>query len=401
MPICKQTEILGPGEYYGLVDDIVEAEPGNGYSRSFLLLDCVDGRRFRESGAEALVDPSALTLVRAMSTPRRWAEQFDFADFSKGDWVAFTLDDRGDAPRAWELPAAREYVSGPARSVRSIRRLGDGSPPPEGRSDDALAYALALASARGRVNRDVVELDAFAERLAGAGDEAIEIIALDVGQASATLIRRGGRAIGLFDAGAPIWFNKGSIAPNFSPPVISDGFVFLSHWDFDHFDLGRRHAPYRDLDWYAPDQAVGPNTAKFQVELGSKLTFVNGVFSRGGFTFARGTSTLPKDRNCSGYQLRYEKNDRAVLLTGDANYASIVPHMLTGLDGLLIPHHGGLGTTPPPPIGLPARAIASYGLPNHYRHPHSDTIKEHWRVGWQVLATATGTLPRGNRTLYP
>jgi hypothetical protein len=96
------------------------------------LLDCVDARRFRESGADALADRSSLALVRAMSTPRRWAEWFGLADLAKGDWMALALDDDGDARRAWEIEAALDYVSGPARSVRSMRRLGDGSTLPQG-----------------------------------------------------------------------------------------------------------------------------------------------------------------------------------------------------------------------------------------------------------------------------
>lgn len=401
MPGQKRTTLLERIEYFGLLEDIVEADPNSSYSRSFLLLDCVDALRFRENERAALADKSALALVRAMSTPRRWSEWFDLGGLAKGDWVAFTLDDDGDAPRAWELAAVRDYASGPARSVRSMRRLGDGSPAPLAAADGVMAFKLASAIEFGRANRKILALDTFSQLILGSDAKDIEILALDVGQASAALIRRGGSPIGLFDAGAPIWFNKGSTAPDFEPPVITNGFVFLSHWDFDHFDLGRRHPPYRQLDWYAPDQIVGPNTAKFQAELGSNLTFVDGTTSSGGFTLARGTSKLPKDRNGSGYVLRYERDGRAVLLTGDTDYTLIPPHMLIGLDAVSIPHHAGQGAGTPTPNGSSARAIASYGLPNSYRHPHAATIAAHMHAGWLVTPTAAGLLPRGDRQLYP
>jgi hypothetical protein len=390
-----------PTEYYGLVEEIIAAEPGvSRYSRSFLLFDCVKAEPFRRSSPHALADPSALALVRAMSTPRVWSERFGLGALAQGDWVVFTLDSKGDAPRAWELPAEQGYAAGPVRSVRSIRRLGEGLPSGGQGPDETLALQLTSASAWGRHGRSVVSVDTLAELLAGARDEDVEIIALDVGQASANLMKRGGVAIGFFDAGAPLWFNKGSIKLDFHPPAISQGFIFLSHWDFDHFDLGRRL--YRDFDWFAPDQPVGPNAAKFQNELGPKLTFVSGIASRGGFLIASGTSTNPNDRNGSGFQLRYEKQGSAVLLTGDADYAFILANMMAGLKSVAVPHHGGAGTLPPPPLGPGALAVASYGQPNRYRHPSAATISGHVQLGWQVQATAAApNLRRGNRPLFP
>jgi hypothetical protein len=399
VPVQKPSD--EPTEYYGLVEEIIEAEPRDSrYSRSFLLFDCVKAEPFRRGSAQALADPSTLALVRAMSTPRVWSERFGLGALAQGDWVVFTLDGKGDAPRAWELPAERGYAAGPVRSVRLIRRLGDGSPSGGQDADDALTLELTSASAWGRHGRSVVPVDTLAKLLAGDRDEEVEIIALDVGQASANLIKRGGVAIGFFDAGAPLWFNKGSLKLDFHPPAISKGFVFLSHWDFDHFDLGRRY--YRDFDWFAPDQPVGPNAAKFQNELGAKLTFVGGMTNHQGFMIAPGTSANPKDRNGSGFQLRYEKQGDAALLTGDADYSFIASAMLVGLKKVSMPHHGGPGTPPPPPLGPVALAVASYGKPNRYHHPSTTTIVGHVQLGWQVQSTASArNIPRGNRPLFP
>lgn len=401
MPIRKRAETREPTDYFGLVEGIIDVEPGNGYSRSFLLLDCVRADAFRNRGVEALLDKSSLALVRAMSTPLRWDEWFGLGDLAEGDWLAFTLDDSGDSPRAWELPADLEYRSRPPRSVRAMRRLGRGEARLATAQEDQLAFKLARATDSAGPRRRAKPLAHFLKRLPKPSGAGIEITILDVGQASAALISNAGKPLGLFDAGAPIWFNKGSRPKGFIPPAITDGFIFVSHWDFDHFELGRSHSPYRQLAWFAPDQIVGPNTAKFQRELGPNLTFVDGGGSRNGFTLARGTSTVPKDRNGTGYQLRYDADGRAALLTGDTDYSHIQPAMLAALDRLSIPHHAGRCTTPPPASGQHPLAVASFGSPNSYRHPHPATMPSHVTAGWQVSSTAAGTAPRGNRLLFP
>jgi beta-lactamase superfamily II metal-dependent hydrolase len=261
------------------------------------------------------------------------------------------------------------------------------------------AAYLTQASAWAANKRSSVPVRNFARKYLEGGS--IEITVLDVGQASAALIKRDGTSIGLFDAGAPIWFNKGSLPKTFSAPAIDSGFVFLSHWDFDHFDLGRRHLPYQSLSWFAPNQLVGPNTALFQDRLGSNLTFVHGATSHGGFRLAQGTSPDPKDRNGTGYQLRYENGRSAVLLTGDADYQWIRPAMRADLDGVTVPHHGGRGTPPPTARGR-RRAIVSYGEPNSYHHPHDDTLSAHKAAHWTISYTAqNGRTGRGDRTLFP
>ncbi|VVT10208.1 Metal-dependent hydrolase, beta-lactamase superfamily II [Sphingomonas sp. EC-HK361] len=399
MPIRKRFETREPVNYLGVVEEVVDADPRNGRTRSFILLDCVRADRFAEMGPQILEDRSALALVRAMSTPKRWEERFGLGDLGKGDWLSFRLDDSGDIPRAWELRADRNYLAGPSRSISAMRRInGPGVLQQPG--DAELVMKLMATATLPMQGRKRVPASRIVHRLRGSGD--VEIVVLDVGQASAALIKRNGRAIGFFDVGAPLWFNNGSLPQPMTHPVISGGFVLLSHWDWDHFDLGRRHTPYRQLDWFAPDQPIGPNTARFQADLGDKLTFIDGPASFAGFTLARGTATGVNDRNGSGYQLRYEKDGRAVLLTGDTSYDLIQAHMLAGVGGLTIPHHGGRSDAATPLAIDQKRAIASYGDRNSYRHPHAQTIADHDGQGWQIQRTATTpTRPRGNRRLYP
>ena len=396
MGIRKRSSAEDPTPYIGLVEEIIEAIDGNGYSRSFVLIDCFRTDRIPEN-EDVVRDKSSLALVRIMSTPRRLSELF--GEIAEGDWVAFEVADDWCMPFAWELPLLEGYAQGRRRSVRNLKVIG-----PAGYSHrngvNAAAAFLTKASSWAASKRPSKAVVQFAKKYLLAGK--IEIIVLDVGQASAALIKKDGVPIGLFDAGAPIWFNKGSLPLNFRPPRIKNGFVFLSHWDFDHFDLGRRNMDYRSLQWFAPNQLVGPNTAAFQDSLGSNLTFVSGaVVNHAGFSLARGTSADPNDRNGSGYQLRYENGGSAVLLPGDADYQFITGPMKANLGGVAVPHHGGRGTAAPLANGK-ANAILSYGLPNLYRHPHADTLKSHTTAKWKLSHTAKQPkLKRGNRILFP
>lgn len=400
MPITKYGDGRDPVDYYGVVEEIIAADPRNMRTRSFILIDAVKAKRFDADGPAVIEDRSALTLVRAMSTPKRWNEQFGLGELVEGDWLAFRLDDSGNVPRAWELNATDNYVAGPSRSIQSMRRLS--GPPALARpGDGALVTSLLAMSSLPMKQIKRVNASVAIQRIGKGGR--LEIIVLDVGQAAAAIIQRNGRTIGFFDIGAPIWFNKGSLPKPMLAPSISGGFVILSHWDFDHFDLGRRHKPYHALDWYAPDQPVGPNTARFQADLGNKLTFIDGSASHGGFSLARGSSAVPNDRNGSGYQLRYEENGQAVILTGDTDYDLIHPGMLAGVAAVTVPHHGGNSSATPPPGSIaPARAILSYGDPNSYRHPHPHTLANHSRHGWKLAPTAaTPSSKRGDRRLFP
>ncbi len=388
-----------PTPYYGVIEDIVDAVPNSPYSRQHILIDSVRADNFDRDGASAIENSKALALVRIMSTPKRLKMQFKLSDPKPGDWLSFRLDDSGGIPRAWELPASNAYRSGTSRSVRDLRRIS--GPEDERLAGDHRLVANLVAASKSQTINVKRGTAAAALDQVGAGGQ-IEIIVLDVGQASATLIKRNGLPIGFFDIGAPVWFNRGSVDHAMVPPKFDQGFVILSHWDFDHFDLGRRHAPYQNLQWFAPDQPVGPNTARFQGQLGSRLTFIDGFAAGGGFQLSRGISALAGDRNGTGYQLRYDEGTRAVLLTADASYDLIEPTMLAGVGSLTIPHHGGLSLVPPPPAMQPHRAIASFGLPNRYRHPDQTTLSNHANGKWQVASTAAWqSMPRGDRILFP
>lgn len=375
----------GPGSrrLYGFVDGVVKAEPDNTYSRQTLLLDCIDADAF-DADPAALNDDANLSLVRTATTLRRWDEDFGVETIEEGDWVQLVLSKGPGRPRAWEMPATASYEPEGSTNVLEIAVLNDGDGSPGAR----LASACQLQSSALRfVSPSDVEL------LFAMVSAPLRIAALDVGQASCNSIFSKGKPLVLFDAGAPLYRNQKSFrAVDLSDLPRESGIVLLSHWDFDHFDLGRRMTGLQQLKWLAPHQPVGPNTLKFQRTLGARLYFLRGSYSITNkdlqFELRPGLATNPKDRNGTGYSLRIGAAGGNILLTGDADYEHIDPQLLVGLAALTVPHHGGAGTVPPLPTASPARAVVSYGNPNCYRHPVAETIDAHERKNWKVQFTA-------------
>ena len=231
------------------------------------------------------------------------------------------------------------------------------------------------------------------------------VTALDVGQAACVVFSEGGRPFGYFDVGAPMFFNRRSFPKPFDHRTATDGFVILSHWDFDHFALALRYPQLKNLQWFAPNQPVGPNTALFQKSLSSNLTFISNDIDVGSLALRRCSGTSARDRNSTGYALRVNVKDTGILLPGDADYQWVPPAIANSVNRIMLPHHGATGSPPPSPNGgnNPV-AIVSYGIPNTYRHPNEDQIDAHRRAGWRIRRTAAHgnpTRPRGNRILYP
>ncbi|CEJ14315.1 hypothetical protein BN1110_04643 [bacterium YEK0313] len=387
--------------FYGFVDGVIPADETNSYSRRAILMDCVDADAFDNSPA-TLEDASALSLVRTLTTPRRWREDFAVPDVKEGDWVEFSLGKRSGRPRAWEMPASSNYEAEGSTNLLDIERhdVRPGRP----LADNILKLIRAMKEPLTQVRWARLSDVAQTFRPSAVSGSRLVIEALDVGQASCVVIRvEHGPVLGFFDVGAPLYRNQKSFPANFELPACSSGFVFLSHWDFDHFDLGRRYPELRNLSWFAPPQRVGPNTKRFQKSLGGKLTFIFGdALSSGSFSFARGTSTTRNDRNGQGYTMRFEQDGEVVVLTGDVDYAFIPPPTLDGVTSITIPHHGGSGTPPPRPAGGLSRAAASYGVPNGYKHPDEAFLSYHTGLGWAVSRTAThGSLRRGVRRIFP
>jgi hypothetical protein len=406
MPIQQRGEMPEPPRrLYGFVDALEpsgRADDGPRYRQS-LLLDCVDAEAFDPQRA-AIDANEALSLVRVLSTKRRLDQLYGAGDLKEGDWVEIELKREPGLPRAWSMPATQGYALQPATNLAGLTRLeppGDAAgrmPSPS----EKLALDLITAHLPTK-QQELVDLSTVLSRYATLPQE-VKIVSLDVGQASCVAFVHQGEAIGFFDVGAPLPFNAKSMPSKFSLPPFGSGFVFLSHWDFDHFDLARRFSALRDLDWFAPLQPVGPNTSKFQRQL-ANLKFVRGSFvGSTGVRATPGSSTDPNDRNGTGYSMRIDVGSSSVLLTGDTDYQFIDPKLLVDLTSITIPHHGGRGSDPPTPGRDQGRAVASYGAPNCYRHPNETHLTTHTARRWVVQRTATDptTGPRrGNRLLHP
>lgn len=296
-------------------------------------------------------------------------------------------------PRGWLLPLNDGYRPGPRLNALEMSSL-------------PLELVHRLDSACATTNAEDLETTAALEALlSNATSSDLRITALDVGHAACVVFARGTRPFGYFDVGAPMFFNQRSFPRTLDHRFATDGFVILPHWDFDHFALALRYPQLKDLNWFAPRQPVGPNTARFQRSLGSRLTFITGDFDIDCIRLRQCTGTSPRDRNATGYACRIDRDDAAILLPGDADYQWIPPAIARGTNRIMTPHHGAPGTLPPNPNNTAdARAVVSYGVPNTYRHPNEDQIQAHRRLGWRIRRTAAHGLParpRGNCALYP
>jgi hypothetical protein len=384
-----------PRRVYAFVDSVIDADPARPHSRMSLQLDAVDANAFDEKPSFIDHDDSLL-LARVSTTPRRFEQLFGSNRPKEGDWLEIKLGRRPLRPRAWQLPATDNYS--PERSTNIV-----GLTPLEHTSEIVSRLEDACDVAGGVVSKETA--DSLAVLLSTGASSDLRITALDVGQAACVTFSDGNQPLGYFDLGAPIYFNQRSFPKPFNHRPASNGFVILSHWDFDHFALALRCSELKELQWFAPKQPVGPNTARFQRSLNSNLFFLSKDIDLGPLMLRRCSGTSARDRNSTGYALRVDLGDAGVLLPGDADYQWIPTALANGVNRIVVPHHGGTGSPPPSPGGRgKSVAVVSYGNPNTYRHPNENQVDAHRRAGWQIQRTAahgTPIRPRGNRTLYP
>jgi beta-lactamase superfamily II metal-dependent hydrolase len=232
---------------------------------------------------------------------------------------------------------------------------------------------------------------------------------IDVGHANCAAIHvarsADSRIIGYYDVGAPIFFHHGTFPKAFLEQrrIPDDGFVILSHWDFDHYALAvTRLKDLQELQWYAPNQSVGPNAARLQSQLGGRLHFIDAkqVPILSNLRLWKGLGPI-LDRNSSGYVLRATRGNDSALLTGDVSYEAIEPAAKSRLMALGITHHGGKGSANPPQPHGEGHAVVSYGLPNRYGHPSEQHLKAHEAAGWKVRRTAGDSIfARGDIWLF-
>jgi beta-lactamase superfamily II metal-dependent hydrolase len=381
------------GRFYAFIDSVIEAVPTRPHSRMSMQLDAIDANAF-DNDPNAVDNPEALFLSRISTTPNRLNQLFGLEGIKEGSWLQVELERASRRPRAWLMPSTTGFAPQAPINVATLQRLDGG---------DALAQLVKSCAAPKA--RRLTSINVVGRSMREAAKHGLEILALDVGQAACVAFFRDGRCFGYFDIGAPLFFNQRSFPRYFTHQVAENGFVILSHWDFDHYALVYRYPELGNLDWYAPQQPVGPNTARFQRSLGSRLKFISGNITAGNLLLRRCTGTAVEDRNSTGYALRVQLPGAGVVLTGDADYPWIQPALLSKANRLVIPHHGGSGSRPPVAArGRNSIAVVSYGVPNTYRHPDESHLAAHRKVGWRIRRTAAHGVPphpRGDRRLYP
>lgn len=370
------------------------------------MIDCVDEAAYL-AGAER--DRENLAIVRISSTPERLLKLFKLGRTPvEGDWLYIGLAPINGNPLAWALPASTDYQGPAARTnLSQLEYVED-----EGAAGPGTATRRA-------VQRRITTFSLFETfnppepSSKGSGDSSFQFRALfaqskggelhprilDVGQAScvALHVRRDetSEIIGFFDVGAPLWFNRTSCLKLPSMTAPQNGFVVLSHWDFDHYAMALpKDSPLRGLAWFAPDQSVGPNCRAFRRSLGASLSYLSDQkIEANAVTLYRGLGDSkgePNNRNATGYVFRLDREHDAQLLTGDVGYDFIPQEALTDVAAITVPHHGGSGSGSPPSAPVEGgRAVASYGLPNKYKHPDETFLEAHSLKGWSVWRTAS------------
>jgi hypothetical protein len=258
--------------------------------------------------------------------------------------------------------------------------------------------------------------DVDVQRLLGVGT-ADALAVYDVGQGSAAALTDERFIPRLyFDLGCGVYRNVKTCPPALSycfterPPIV------LSHWDADHWAGAywqdpRGSLPALGMNWIAPHQYVSPIHLAFANDIlnaGGKMLICNPSAGNVSTYTITGGHTLAlvrcngSDRNDSGFATcitEHSHPDRKWLLTGDAAYDYILPHLPGGeqqpFQAVIVPHHGAelshQRTVPRPLSADPKyqRLVFSFGPNNaHGRastsHPKQVTVDAHEKAGWDV-----------------
>jgi len=382
---------------YGFLEAVTfPEEKSNPRGRMNLVLDSIKTEAI-ETGTAHNRLASDLLIVRILTTRGRLESLFPTVNWDEGGWVQFELRDSPGLPRAWYLSAEADYSGSVVRTNLISATALSGNPlgPAKvvGKLQELCAPTAAVRIQKQRQYSPKSRIPGPFVRV------------VDVGHASFSTVHEGNhigsKILGYFDVGGPVFFHHRTFPASFleAGRVPASGFVVLSHWDFDHYSLAVSKIPaLRSLNWYAPDQPVGPNAASLQAKLGSRLSLISApTYSlTPSIHLWKGNGALT-DRNGSGYVMRITRAGGGVLLSGDVPYSMLPPGVENQLVALAVTHHGGSFTgSPPVPLKAGATAAVSYGLPNRYHHPHAPSIDLHVTAGWQIAPTYITAKKRGD-----
>jgi len=254
--------------------------------------------------------------------------------------------------------------------------------------------------------------------------------AMDIGQGNCNLLLdTANEPFTYFDLGYPLWFYVGSLPANMNyanlggaymgpitqNPPANDLEVVLSHWDWDHWRLGKV-ANMNTLRWIVPYQPIGGSALAFYNSLTNVQVYNNGPFNGAGGTYdlyrcAPGNLPAAAVLNNTGIAMNVHMKlpvgtvpATTVLMTGDANFSSIQGGPFNFVAGIEAVHHGSnahgaSGNLPAPIGGTPGRIFYSYGLRMQggvlvyvYGFPVPAAVNDYHVGGWTIeSATAEGT----------
>ena len=241
------------------------------------------------------------------------------------------------------------------------------------------------------------------------------------------LIDTNGDPVAYYDCGYPLWFFVSSAPanirvglPGYLGPITQNAAhnleVVLSHWDWDHYRYAAL-TPLFGLPIYAPDQPLGPAANNFAnalpnlVRHNPLIPMVVGA----GYNIHQCVPLpgMPAAAllNNSGLALRVptllpvaDPIAHDVILTGDANYATLPPAIFNNVNGVLAVHHGsnahGAGNPPPlAPTTPPGFNAYSYGitaaLNRPYNFPVQLAVNTYGLGGWAQMAATPEAPIRG------
>lgn len=240
-------------------------------------------------------------------------------------------------------------------------------------------------------------------RCSGLPNDDPELVVLDVGQGSASLLRRGGEAI-LVDGGG---WSTGDVARSVTVPALAalglDGLraVVMSHPDLDHcrglWQLARVVAVAEI--WIGTGWGPSPCLRRLLATPGPRLRVLlpGDRLSVAGWRLSvlhppAGYSAEDNDRSLV---LRAEARGRSVLLPGDLQAAgerrllATAPPGTLRADVLLVPHHGSRSSTGTALLAAvePRLALLSAGRDNRFGHPHAEVLARLRARGVPFLVT--------------
>lgn len=265
---------------------------------------------------------------------------------------------------------------------------------------------------------------AFLWRTASLPDGVFEVLALDVGQGGAVLVRTANHSL-LYDTGAKFSAQQDAgalmIIPTLRALGIDLNLVVVSHVDSDH--AGGVASVVQAYPKAALLASAPQTSSLWHLEVAEKTPCVAGLrWQWDGVEFnviyplvKAGEETAKVVSNAQSCVLQVKAVSQAgevsALLTGDIEFAqeqalikyvakqekdeiaAVVgqPKMSLKADWMLVPHHGSAGASSVEWIAAvqPRWAIVQAGYANRFGHPHQKVLDRYIRYGVSVVNTAS------------